>query len=90
MNFNNYTIKTQEALQHAQQIAQGYGHQHIENEHVFKSIYEVDQNVLPFFFKKLNLNSTLVLQLLEKELESFPKVSGGDIMLSKAAMLSLN
>jgi ATP-dependent Clp protease ATP-binding subunit ClpB len=90
MNFNNYTIKTQEALQHAQQIAQGYGHQHIENEHVFKSIYEVNQNVLPFFFKKLNLNSTLVLQLLEKELESFPKVSGGDIMLSKAAMLSLN
>ena len=90
MNFNNYTIKTQEALQHAQQIAQGYGHQHIENEHVFKSIYEVDQNVLPFFFKKLNLNSTLVLQLLEKELESFPKVSGGDIMLSKAAMQSLN
>ena len=90
MNFNNYTIKTQEALQHAQQIAQGYGHQHIENEHVFKSIYEVDQNVLPFFFKKLNLNSTLVLQLLEKELESFPKVSGGDIMLSKAGMQSLN
>jgi len=90
MNFNNYTIKTQEALQHAQQIAQGYGHQHIENEHVFKSIYVVDQNVLPFFFKKLNLNSTLVLQLLEKELESFPKVSGGDIMLSKAAMQSLN
>ena len=90
MNFNNYTIKTQEALQHAQQIAQGYWHQHIENEHVFKSIYEVDQNVLPFFFKKLNLNSTLVLQLLEKELESFPKVSGGDIMLSKAAMQSLN
>jgi len=90
MNFNNYTIKTQEALQHAQQIAQGYGHQHIENEHVFKSIYEVNQNVLPFFFKKLNLNSTLVLQLLEKELESFPKVSGGDIMLSKAAMQSLN
>ena len=90
MNFNNYTIKTQEALQHAQQIAQGYGHQHIENEHVFKSIYEVDQNVLPFFFKKLNLNSTLVLQLLEKELESFPKVSGGGIMLSKAAMQSLN
>ena len=90
MNFNNYTIKTQEALQYAQQIAQGYGHQHIENEHVFKSIYEVDQNVLPFFFKKLNLNSTLVLQLLEKELESFPKVSGGDIMLSKVAIQSLN
>ena len=42
MNFDNYTIKTQEALQHAQQIAQSYGHQQIENEHLFKAIYEVD------------------------------------------------
>ena len=90
MNFDNYTIKTQEALQHAQQIAQGYGHQQIENEHLFKAIYEVDQNVLPFLFKKINLNTDLVLQILEKELESFPKVSGGDIMLSREAMKSLN
>ena len=90
MNFDNYTIKTQEALQHAQQIAQSYGHQQIENEHLFKAIYEVDQNVLPFLFKKINLNTDLLLQILEKELESFPKVSGGDIMLSRDAMKSLN
>ena len=90
MNFDNYTIKTQEALQHAQQIAQSYGHQQIENEHLFKAIYEVDQNVLPFLFKKINLNKDLLLQILEKELESFPKVSGGDIMLSRDAMKSLN
>ena len=49
MNFDNYTIKTQEALQQAQQIAQSYGHQQIENEHLFKAIYEVDQNVLPYY-----------------------------------------
>ena len=90
MNFDNYTIKTQEALQHAQQIAQSYGHQQIENEHLFKAIYEVDQNVLPFLFKKLNLNTNLLLQILEKELESFSKVSGGEIMLSRSAMKSLN
>ncbi|MDC1266017.1 ATP-dependent chaperone ClpB [Flavobacteriaceae bacterium] len=90
MNFDNYTIKTQEALQQAQQIAQSYGHQQIENEHLFKAIYEVDQNVLPFLFKKLNLNTGLLLQILEKELESFSKVSGGDIMLSRSAMKSLN
>ena len=90
MNFDNYTIKSQEALQYAQQIAQGYGHQQIENEHLFKAIYEVDENVLPFIFKKINLNTSLLLQLLEKELESFPKVSGGDIMLSKDAMKTLN
>jgi len=86
MNFDNYTIKTQEALQQAQQIAQSYGHQQIENEHLFKAIYEVDQNVLPFLFKKLNLNTGLLLQILEKELESFSKVSGSDIMLSRSAI----
>merc|ERR1719329_134037 len=90
MNFDNYTIKTQEALQHAQQITQSYGHQQIENEHLFKAIYEVDQNVLPFLFKKLNLNTQLLLQILENELESFPKVSGGDIVLSREAMKTLN
>ena len=83
MNFNNFTIKSQEAIQQAQQIAQGYGHQQIENEHLFKAIMEVDQNVLPFILKKLNVNTTLVEQILDKELESLPKVSGGDIMLSR-------
>lgn len=90
MNFDNYTIKTQEALQQAQQIAQSYRHQQIENEHLFKAIYEVDKNVLPFIFKKLNLNTGLLLQILEKELDSFSKVSGGDLMLSRSAMKSLN
>ena len=78
MNFNNYTIKSQEALQQAQQIAQGLGHQQIENEHLFKAIGEVDENVLPFILKKLNINVDLIEQILDKELESFPKVSGGD------------
>ena len=90
MNFDNYTIKTQEALQHAQQITQSYGHQQIENEHLFKAIYEVDQNVLPFLFKKLNLSTQLLLQILDKELESFPKVSRGDIVLSREAIKTLN
>ena len=59
MNFNNYTIKSQEAIQQAQQIAQGYGHQQIENEHIFKGILEVDENVTPFLLKKLNVNVDL-------------------------------
>ncbi|MBG49449.1 MAG: ATP-dependent chaperone ClpB [Pseudozobellia sp.] len=85
MNFNNYTIKSQEAIQQAQQIAQSLGHQQIENEHLFKAIWEVDENVLPFILKKLNMNVSIVKQILDKELESFPKVSGGDIMLSREA-----
>ncbi|WP_178988117.1 ATP-dependent chaperone ClpB [Winogradskyella schleiferi] len=90
MNFNNYTIKSQEAIQQAQQLAQGFGHQQIENEHIFKALFNVDENVLPFLLKKLNVNVPLLKQVLDKELESFPKVSGGDIMLSREASKSLN
>jgi ATP-dependent Clp protease ATP-binding subunit ClpB len=85
MNFNNFTIKSQEAIQQAQQIAQGYGHQQIENEHLLKAIFEVDENVAPFILKKLNVNLVTLKQILDKQLESFPKVSGGDIMLSREA-----
>lgn len=90
MNFNNYTIKSQEAIQQAQQLAQSFGHQQIENEHIFKAIFEVDENVLPFLLKKLNVNMNLLQQTLEKQLESYPKVSGGDIMFSREANKTLN
>ena len=90
MNFNNYTIKSQEAIQQAQQLAQSLGHQQIENEHLLKALFEVDENVLPFILKKLNVNITLLQQMLDKQLESFPKVSGGDIMLSREAGKTVN
>ena len=90
MNFNNYTIKSQEAIQQAQQLAQGFGHQQIENEHILKAIFEVDENVIPFLLKKLNVNLPLLQQILDKQLESFPKVSGGDIILSREAGKTVN
>ncbi|KKN02681.1 hypothetical protein LCGC14_1115310, partial [marine sediment metagenome] len=90
MNPNNYTIKSQEALQQAQQLAQSMSHQQIENEHMFKAIWEVDENVLPFILKKLNINVALLQQILDKELQSFPKVSGGDIMFSREAGKTVN
>ncbi|MFS4468181.1 ATP-dependent chaperone ClpB [Maribacter sp. 2210JD10-5] len=85
MNFNNFTIKSQEAIQQAQVLTQSLGHQQIENEHLFKAITEVEENVVPFILKKLGLNSDLILQILDKEMNSFPKVEGVDIMLSKEA-----
>jgi ATP-dependent Clp protease ATP-binding subunit ClpB len=85
MNFNNYTIKSQESVQQAQQLVQMYGHQQIENEHLFKAIMDVDDNVLPFLLKKLNVNVNLLEQILDSTLNSFPKVSGGNIMLSPTA-----
>ncbi|SDL05025.1 ATP-dependent Clp protease ATP-binding subunit ClpB [Salinimicrobium catena] len=90
MNLNNFTIKSQEAIQQAQQLAQEMGHQQIENEHIFKAIMMVDENVTPFLLKKLNINVGLFQQILDKSLESFPKVSGGDIMLSREASRMLN
>ncbi len=90
MNLNNFTIKSQEAIQQAQQLAQELGHQQIENEHIFKAITLVDENVAPFLLKKLNINLILFNQILDKTLQSFPKVSGGDIMLSREASKTLN
>lgn len=90
MNFNNYTIKSQEAIQQAQQLAQGFGHQQIENEHIFKALFEVDENVLPFILKKLNVNVSLLQQILDKELQSFAKVSGAELMISREASKALN
>ena len=90
MNLNNYTTKSQEAIQQAQQIAQGFGHQQIENEHLFKGISEVDENVLPFILKKLNVNINMLKQALDKQLESFSKVTGSELMLSREAGKTLN
>jgi ATP-dependent Clp protease ATP-binding subunit ClpB len=89
MNLNNFTTKSQEAIQKSQQIAQDFGHQQIENEHLFKAILEVDENVTPFILKKLNVNISLLQQILESTLENFPKVSGGELMLSRDANTTL-
>ena len=85
MNFNNYTIKSQEAIQRAQQLAQGLGQQDIQVEHIFKGIQEVDNNVLPFILKKLQVNTTTLNQAVEKALASYPKVQGGQMSLSRTA-----
>ena len=90
MNFNKYTIKSQEAIQQAQQLAQSSGHQHIENEHIIKAIFEVDENVLPFILKKLNVNIDILKLALDKQLESFSKVSGGELNISREASKALN
>ena len=90
MNINKFTIKSQEAIQLSQQLAQTHGQQQIENEHIFKAIFDVDENVAPFILKKLNVNVPLFLQILNSTIQSFPKVSGGEIMLSRTANSTLN
>lgn len=89
MNLNNFTIKSQETIQQSQQIAQSYGHQIIENEHIFRALFDVDDNVLPFLLKKLDVNVSLLRQILESTLQSYPKVEGGDLQLSREAASTL-
>ncbi len=90
MNLNNFTIKSQEALQQAQLLVQAAEQQQIENEHLLKAIFEVDENVAPFILKKLNVNLPLFKQILDSTIQSFPKVSGAQIMLSRTANTTLN
>ncbi|MFL0093340.1 ATP-dependent chaperone ClpB [Tenacibaculum maritimum] len=90
MNLNNYTIKSQETIQKAQELAQSYGHNQINNEHIFKALLNVDENVLPFVLKKLGINIHIVQQVLNKQLESLPKVSGAEILLSRESGKTLN
>jgi len=85
MNINNFTIKSQEVIQQAQQLAQSMQHPQIENEHIFKALTDIDENVLPFILKKLNVQLTLIEQILSKELESVAKVSGGELKFSNEA-----
>ena len=89
MNFNNYTTKSQETIQVAQQLAQEFGHHQIENEHLFWALTQVDENVLPYILKKLNIHLSIVNQVLDKQLESLPKVTGADLMISREANKSL-
>ncbi|MFN5628440.1 MAG: Clp protease N-terminal domain-containing protein, partial [Bacteroidota bacterium] len=84
MNFNNYTIKSQEAVQNAMQIAASNKNQSIETAHLLKGIINVDENVTPFLFKKLNVNLGLISKILDKNIESFPKSEGTEPYLSKA------
>lgn len=74
MNLDKFTLKSQEAVQQAQQIAVGMGNQNLESGHILKAILEVDENVAPFLFKKLNVNLPIFKQALDKIMERYPKV----------------
>ena len=85
MNLNNFTIKSQEAIQQAMQIATINGNQAIENGHILKAILEVDENVTPFILKKLGVNQQNFSKTVDAIVTSYPKVSGGEPYLSRNA-----
>jgi len=90
MNFNNFTIKSQEALQKAVSIAGQYENQAVENGHILKGLLGEGDNVIQYLLKKLNVNTTHLEQVLDSIVRSYPKVSGGgEPYLSNAANKSL-
>ena len=90
MNFNNFTIKSQEAVQKAIEIARGYGNQAIEPAHLLKAMIEEGESVVKFIFQKLGLNESTIVQSLEKEISKYPRISGGrDPYLSNSTNESL-
>lgn len=89
MNFNNFTIKAQESVQKAQEIASAFQHQQIENAHLLKGMLSVDENVIPYLLQKLNVNMQIFTRALEQIIASFPKVAGGEQYLSRDANLAI-
>ena len=85
MNFNNFTIKSQEAIQQAQQHTERLGQQAIEPVHLMLGMMDVDENVLPFILKKVNVNPDRIQSVMNTLAEGLPKVSGGQHYLSDAA-----
>ncbi len=89
MNINNFTIKAQEAVQKAQEIAMGRQHQAIETAHLLKGMLSVDENVTPFLLKKLEVNVPRLTQQVDGLLDRLPRVSGGSQYLSADANQAL-
>ena len=85
MNFNNFTIKSQEAVQQAVNLAQSLGQQAIEPEHLLAGVLKVGENVTNFLFQKLGINGQQISTVLDRQLASLPKVSGGEPYLSRDA-----
>lgn len=89
MNLNNFTIKAQEAIQKASEIALGNQQQAIENAHLLKGLLLVDENVVSYLLKKLNVNLNRINEALDEQINTFPKVSGSNVYLSSSANSAL-
>jgi len=89
MNFNNFTIKAQEAIQQASAIAEGNQQQAIETAHLLKGLLTVDENVVSYVLKKLNVNLNVLNQNLDAQIGKFPKVSGSSPYLTSGSNSAL-
>lgn len=89
MNLNNFTIKSQQALQSARDLAASRGHQSIETVHLLKGLLIADEHILPFLFGKLGVNSAVIEKTLEAMMQGMPKVSGGEQYIGNSTSKAL-
>ncbi len=82
MNLNNFTIKSQEAIQQAFQIAQANNQQAVETGHLMKGLFTEAENIVQYLFNKCGVNTTVLQQALERVIETYPRVTGGEPYLS--------
>ena len=85
MNLNQFTVKSQEAIQKAQQVAMEFGNQSIEPQHLLEGIFQSDESISRFLLKKSEADENLVRERNRESIESLPKVEGGNIYLSQSA-----
>ncbi len=90
MNFNNFTIKSQEAIQKAVEITKEKGQQSIEPAHILMGAILTGENVVNFLFQKLGANPGHITSILSKEIDLYPKVSGGEPYLSRESNTDLD
>jgi len=83
MNFNNFTIKAQEVIEHSAELARRKNQQNIEPAHLMKSILEESESIVQFLFQKIGVNIQNFTKILDKEIDSYPKVSGGEPYLGR-------
>jgi ATP-dependent Clp protease ATP-binding subunit ClpB len=89
MNFNNFTIKSQEAINKAIEIANSKNQQSIEPAHILKGLFSEAENIITFLLKKLEVNVSTLQTILDKQIDSYPKVSGGQPFLSPSTNKAL-
>ncbi len=85
MNFNSFTIKSQEAIQKALELTRSAGQQQIEPVHLLMAIMLEGESLVKFIFQKVGANETQAARMLDKEISSLPKVSGGEPYLSRVS-----
>jgi ATP-dependent Clp protease ATP-binding subunit ClpB len=90
MNFDHFTIKSQEALQEAVNLVQSNGQQSVEAAHLLSGVIKVGENVVKFIFSKLGMNLATISTVLEKQVSSYPRVQGGQPYLSNETNEVLN